>query len=437
MNADALARRASGLATAVWEAVSARVPRTSFPATGYLLVLMILGGVVLRIQNVGYPLHYGFDEHQCAGAAHQFMVGVLDTAECCHPPLGKLLIGVGMLLFGNNPLGWRFVPLCFGLQCMVIAFLLVRSLFQSEKAGWFAAAFMAADGFFLSYSRASLYDVMLACLILWALFAAVSARGWGGVLVSALLVGVASGIKWVALLAVLPCCLAILVRKRAPWYSLVCFGAVPFVHLAIWMFGLSLIGQPNDPLSVWNEMRRRRDIHLGFPHETNPLESAWYTWLVLYHPIVIKSSQLGAEVRLASSVGNPLLWAAAHGSLLALPVLGFLAATQTRWRKRWRQWFDGGTTRALALLGAGWVCMMLLWFSQRIVTYWYHYLTPWGFALTLLAGLVAYLERGFPKQVFLFVLLVLAVAVFYAPVWAEIPISVAEARRRLPFRLWW
>ena len=96
--------------------------------------------------------------------------------------------------------------------------------------------------------------------------AAVSARGWGAVLVSALLVGAASGIKWVALLAGLPCCLAILWRRRVPWYSLVCFGVVPVVHLGIWMFGLHLIDRPNDPLAVWNEMVRRRDIYPAVPN---------------------------------------------------------------------------------------------------------------------------------------------------------------------------
>ncbi len=436
MNVDALLARAIRLASLGWKAVVARAPRLSHPVTGPLLAIMIVGGVVLRIQNVGYPFHYGFDEHQYVGAAHQFLIGEPDAAECCHPPLSKLLIGVGMVLFGNNPVGWRFAPLCFGLQSIVLAYLIGSSLFDDRRAGWLSAAFMAADGFFLSYSRLAVPDMILACLVLWCMFAAINARGWGGVLSCAVLVGITASIKWVGLLVGLPACFAILILRRAPWYSMVSFAVVPFVHLAIWMIGLRLIGHPNDPMAVWEEMRRRQQIHLGFAHGTNPLESHWYTWLVLYHPIVIKSARAGGKIRLASSVGNPLLWVAADVSLLALPVLGAAVALSVRARERWKQVFDVRSSKALAILAVSWVSMMLLWFSGRITTYWYHYLTPWGLAIILIAGVFARLDRRFPKAVLIFVLLVLAISIYFAPVWAEIPITASAAYRRLIFPLW-
>jgi dolichyl-phosphate-mannose--protein O-mannosyl transferase len=406
------------------------------PITRYALLLMIVGGVVLRIQNVGYPFNYGFDEHQYAGAAHQFLVGVTDSAECCHPPLSKLLIGIGMLVFGNTPLGWRFVPLCFGIQCIVLAYLITTSLFRNRTAGWLAAAFMAADGFYLAYSRASLPDIILACLVQWCMLAAITARGWLGVLVCALLVGVASSIKWVALLVGLPACFAILLLKRAPWYSLVSFAVVPVVHVAIWMVGLDLIGHPSDLNGVWQEIQARRNFHLGFPHGTNPLESAWYTWLVLYHPIVLKSAHVGESVRLASSVGNPLLWITADICLLGLAVSGIAVAASARFRARWKERFDPRFSKAVAILGVTWLSMMLLWMSGRIVTYWYHYLTPWGFAIMLVAGIAARLEREFSKEVRALVLVVLVVSVYFAPVWAELPISASAVKSRLFFPLW-
>ena len=183
------------------------------------------------------------------------------------------MIGVGMLLVGNNPVGWRFAPLCSGLQNIVLVFLIASALFEDRRAGWLAAALMAADGFFLTYSRASLPDMSLACLVLWSLLAAITARV-GCVLACAVLVGLAASIKWVGLLVGLPACVAILLLRRAPWYAIVSFAVVPFVHLAIWMLGLWLIGHPNGVTDVLAEMRRREQIHLGFVHGTNPLESA-------------------------------------------------------------------------------------------------------------------------------------------------------------------
>jgi dolichyl-phosphate-mannose--protein O-mannosyl transferase len=266
--------------------------------------------------------------------------------------------------------------------------------------------------------------------------AAITARGWAGVLTCAVLVGLAASVKWVGLLVALPACFAIVMLGRARWYTMASFVVVPFVHLAVWMIGLKLTGRPNDPMSVWNEIRHRQSLHLGFPHHTNPLESAWYTWLVAYHPFVIKTSHVGAKIRLASGVGNLVLWAAADLSLLALPVVGAMWTLRTRWRERWSRWFDARSNKALAILGVAWLSMMLLWISGRIVTYWYHYMTPWGLAMILVAGVVARLDRRFPKGVLVFVCLVLAVSVYFAPVWAEIPISVAAAHRRLIFPMW-
>jgi dolichyl-phosphate-mannose--protein O-mannosyl transferase len=431
MTADTFRARALSLAASGWRFVVARGPRMSHPWTSVLLVLMIVAGVVLRIQNVGYPFNQSFDEPQYVDAAHQFLIGVPDVGECCHPPLSKLMIGLGMLLVGNNPMGWRFAPLCFGLQNMVLVYLIANSLFQDRRAGWFAAAFMAADGFYLTYSRAALPDMSLATLVLWSMLAAVVARGWAGVLACAVLVGLAASIKWVGLLVGLPAVVAIVLLKRAPWYSIVSFAVVPFVHLGVWMLGLGLIGHPNGPKDVLDEMIRRQNIHLGFEHGVNPLESAWYTWLVIYHPILIKSSQLGAKVRFAYSAGNPFLWAAADVCLLALPVVGVLVAANRRFRERWNLWFDAGYRKALVIVGVCWVSMMLLWFTRRITTYWYHYLTPWGIAIILLAGVFARLERRYPKEVLAFVFLVLSALVYFAPVWAEIPISSAAAHRRM------
>jgi hypothetical protein len=203
------------------------------------------------------------------------------------------------------------------------------------------------------------------------------------------------------------------------------------------MLGFALSGQPNGVMAVVNEVQHRANFHLGFQHFVNPLESAWYTWLVMYHPLVIKTQQVGDTLRMASSVGNPVLWFAADACLLALPVLGGLVALRPAWRVRWFAWFDLATTKAFAILWASWLSMLLLWMSGKISTYWYHYLYAWGFALALLAGVVARLDRRFPKATLGFVVVALAVAIYFAPVWAELPISVAAAHRRLIFPLWW
>jgi dolichyl-phosphate-mannose--protein O-mannosyl transferase len=152
---------------------------------------------------------------------------------------------------------------------------------------------------------------------------------------------------------------------------------------------------------------------------------------------VIKSAIVGAKARLASSIGNPLLWFAGDACLALLPAAGVAWALRARrFRERWSRIFDSRSNQALAILGVAWLSMMLLWISERIVTYWYHYLTPWSLAIPLVAGVFSRLDRHFPRAVLLFVVLVLAISVYFAPVWAELPISIAAAHRRLIFPLW-
>ena len=89
-------------------------------ATAVLMAFMIGGGVVLRMQGIGFPPRLTFDEQFYAPTAHHYLVGVPDLHDY-HPPLGKLIGAVGLLLFGYNSVGWRFMYLCFALQTMVIA----------------------------------------------------------------------------------------------------------------------------------------------------------------------------------------------------------------------------------------------------------------------------------------------------------------------------
>lgn len=436
MSVDAASGRPRSLARSVWQAAVARGPEFSHPATGLLVVAMIVAGVVLRVQNVGYPFHFGFDEEQMVSAARQFLMGLPDTGECCHPPLSKVLISASIVVFGDNPVAWRFPSLVLGLQSILLVFLIASSLFNDRRAGWLAAAFMSADGFCIAFSRDAFPEGMMQCLVLWSMLAAVTARGWAGVLACAVLVGLAGSIKWSGFQVGLPAVVAILLLKRAPWYTLASFAVVPFVHIGVWMIGLRLIGQPSDLMSVWDEIVTRRSRHLGFVRFANSLESVWYTWLVMYHPIVLKTAYVGAKVKFASSVSNPLLFIATDACLLALPALGAAAAFSARWRQRWRGWFDVGYTKALVILGVSWVSMMLLWFSGRISSYWYHYLTPYAFAIILTAGIVAHMDRRSNKEVVVFVALVAAVMAWFAPVWAEIPISVQGAHLRLLSPMW-
>jgi dolichyl-phosphate-mannose--protein O-mannosyl transferase len=69
-------------------------------------------------------------------------------------------------------------------------------------------------------------------------------------------------------------------------------------------------------------------------------------------------------------------------------------------------------------------------------SFFYHYLTPYAFAIILLAGVAAKLERRWPRAVLVFVSLAVLVALYFAPVWGEFALTLQEANRRLIFLPW-
>ena len=404
--------------------------------TSLLLACMIVGGVILRIQGVGYPPHNTFDEQFYGQTTHHILLGVPDLHDF-HPPLGKLLGAIGLLLFGFNSVGWRFMYLCFGLQTIIVGFWLTREIFASRRAAWLAAAFIAADGFFIAHSRTAFIDIMLVCMILWSILAVITARTWRGIAVTGILIGLATSIKWSAAQTLVPAVLVVLLYRRVPWYTIFWFGLAPIVHFFIWMVGLRLMGHASDPAAILAVIRSSMTSLHDLGKFDNPLASAWYTWPVFYHPIVVKLSSSGTTSRYASSLGNLVFSFPAALLIVGLPLARGLTTWRVAWRRYWPAFFDASFTRAVLVLATGWAALQALFVvSMGKHSFFYHYLTPYAFAIIVLAGVVAKLERRWPRAVLAYVTLAVLVALYFVPVWGEFALTLQEANRRLIFLPW-
>lgn len=154
---------------------------------GPLLVTLLAG--VLRFWNLGSPKAVIFDETYYAKDAwalvHRgFEVGwdkkandlVLkmgdqvpiptDAAYVVHPPVGKYVIGLGELMFGFNPFGWRFMTALLGTLAVLMLCRIGRRLFRSTFLGCLAGALMAVDGLAFVMARTSLLDGVLMFFVL-------------------------------------------------------------------------------------------------------------------------------------------------------------------------------------------------------------------------------------------------------------------------------
>lgn len=406
--------------------------------TTIFLLFMIVGGVILRIQGVGTPPSFTFDEEPFVKNAHNYAVGLPDTND--HPPLGKIFIGFGMTLFGFNSSGWRFIPLCFGVQTVLLSYWLGRVVFGDRRAGLMAAAFIAADGFFISYSRSALFDGMMVSLALWGVLMAIAAQTWRGVVASAVLIGLSTSIKWSGIFAIAPAGIALLMQRRVRFASTLLLGLAPCVHVLIWMGALAMTGQKSDVASTLGVMKGLYIHHLDLGHYKNDLSSWWWGWPILWKPVVVKLSDVGLRKRYSSSVGNLLFWCCVTLSMLTIPLLTLYVAARTRLKRFWLEYFGKNLTKSALLMVLGWYAFILPWVATSSTrgkyTFSHYYLPCYAFGLIFLAGVASYIERKRPGWIVGFVGLALLVSIYYAPVWGEFPMSSAAANHRLFIHSW-
>lgn len=119
-----------------------------------------------------------FDENYYVNAARR-MLGVRIAADqiyaaspagldpnFAHPPLGKLLISMGIRTFGDNPLGWRFAGLIFGTYAILALYWLARSAGFGSWVALGAGSLMAADTMFFIHGRIGTLEILVLAFML-------------------------------------------------------------------------------------------------------------------------------------------------------------------------------------------------------------------------------------------------------------------------------
>ncbi|HEY1941917.1 MAG TPA: phospholipid carrier-dependent glycosyltransferase [Roseiarcus sp.] len=115
-----------------------------------------------------------------------------------HPPLGKLLIASGMVLFGDDPFGWRATSALFGALTLVGTLLWSYALLRSVAQSLWACAVTAFDFVVYVQARIAMLDIFLMAFCVLALafftFSFKERRSERRSFVFALLMGVCFGL---------------------------------------------------------------------------------------------------------------------------------------------------------------------------------------------------------------------------------------------------
>ncbi|WP_213982136.1 phospholipid carrier-dependent glycosyltransferase [Sphingomonas sp. dw_22] len=313
-------------------------------------LLIALAAQALFTLHLDQPSRIMFDEVHYVPAA-QALIDLSAPRNTEHPLLGKELIALGMMVFGDNPIGWRILPSLAGTATVVGVFAFIWLLLGGRmRPALVGAALAALNQSLFVQARTAMLDVFLGAFVLWALVLMLWAmKGtprqvrwrWIG---ASVLLGLATAVKWAAVPYVALAGLAFVVIR-----ILDARRAKKSIDSAFWMKnqphwpglatipGLAILGAvsiityfltfapaffyASDPLSLSGLLDLQRQMYGAqtqvLRHHT--YQSDWWSWPLMIRPIwFFYEWDMGAQ-RGVLLIGNPvIMWGGLVGVLACL-----------------------------------------------------------------------------------------------------------------------
>ena len=397
-----------------------------------------------------------FDEIYYTRTVYEFMHG-LPSYENTHPPFGKLLITLGVILFGTTPFGFRFMGALFGVLMLPFMYLLGRNVTKSRAVGFFCAFLFAFDFMHFAQTRLATIDVFITFFVIvmyyfmerysrLSFYDTSLKKTWLPLGACGIAFGFGIASKWTGAYAGVGLAiiffLQLFTRYKEYKYALsapqgetnkikhthiiahfkeyslktigfcmVFFVAIPFVIYLLSYIPFVDLSHPGLLERMAANQVNMFNYHSNLD-ATHPYSSLWYEWPTIIRPIFYYSRQLEGNLRLGiSAFGNPLIWWAGIPAFLCTIYLAVAHRKKT----------------ALFVL-IGYLAQFLPWVLVDRCTFIYHYFPSVPFVVLMLSYTFIQFKKHLTARSFYILLAAYAMLVFvlfllFYPVLAGTPVS--------------
>jgi len=384
-----------------------------------------------------------FDEIYHARSAYEFLNGYT-TYETTHPPFGKVLISLGILIFGMNPFGWRVVGTLVGVLMLPFLYLLAKEISKNTWCAAFACFLFAFDFMHFAQTRIATIDVYVTFFIIvmyyfmyryqkLSFYDTPLKKTWIPLGLSGIAMGFGVASKWTGAYAGVGLAVIFfatmfrryteylyarkypekstggishkLVIERFPKYLSKTIGFCMgfFVAIPLIIYTLSYIPFRNGEANLVKRMIQNQSQMLSYHanlEATHYYASSWDQWPIIAKPIFyyygIISNENGVPLRQGiSAFGNPLVW------WVGIPAFLFLLYLVVQKKDR-----------IAIFLCVGYLAQYLPWCLVPRLTFIYHYFPSVPFVVLMILYSLVILQKYVPKKIFYGFLCIYAVAVF-------------------------
>lgn len=300
-------------------------PGTQRPSHARLTALgLAVGSFALFAYRIAQPPTVYFDETHYVPAARA-LIAHSGPVNIEHPLFAKTMIAAGIVLLGDNSLGWRLPSAFFAATSVVALFWIALMMFRQVRPALLAALLLVFNQTLFIQARIAMLEMpMTACILLGAGCLMRARRVTGGGrrwdYVGAIMLGLAVGSKWLAIpYAALFLGATGWSKSREHKHEL---GAI-IDHVLPDMAKLGLVVALTYLATFWPAFLYTREPMtlghlLGFQFEmlrvqsghmqAHPYQSDWWQWPLMLRPIWYLFTKSNASYEAVLLIGNPVIY---------------------------------------------------------------------------------------------------------------------------------